>query len=173
MIALVAASQGNDFLLLKKGDRTIQSFFAGSKINFVSASGAGVEAYIQSIQNDTLYLKQFITRAVPTQLGVYVLDTSFYYSRYHYNQIHAFGKTGRRFNWAGSGAALMGGGFLLTVASGVVYLTDKKRFSIELLGAAVVLTGVGYLLLKQKSDAMEDGRKYKLNYIKASASKQL
>ena len=155
-------------MLLKKGDRTIQSYFAGSKINFITTSGAGIEAFIQSIQNDTLYLKQFITRAVPTQLGVYVLDTSFYYSRYHYHQIHAFGKTGRRFNWAGSGAALMGGGLLLTLASGVVYLADNKRFSPELLGVAVALTGVGYILSRQSGGAMEIGRKYTLSYIKTS-----
>lgn len=160
-------AQSGDFLLLKKKDRTIQTYFAGSTISFISVNGAGIEAYIQAIRNDSLFLKQFITRPIPTQLGVYVLDTSFYYYQYHYNQIRAIGKKGRRFDWAGSGAALMGGGLLLTVASGVVYLADNNKFSPELLGAAVGLTGVGYILSRNSGGAMEIGNKYSLLYVKA------
>ncbi len=164
-----AEAQSGDFLLLKKKDRTLQTYFAGSKINFISTSGAGIEAYIQAIRNDTLYLRQYVTRPVPTQLGVYVLDTSFYYLQYHYNQIRAFGKEGRRFDWASSGGALMGGGILLTVASGVVYLADNKKFSPELLGAAVALTGTGYLLSRSGGRGRVIGEGYSLVYVKAGS----
>lgn len=168
VLIFYSSAQSGDFILLKKNDRTIQTYFPGSTISFISTTGAGIEAYIQSIRNDTLYLKQFVTRPVPTQLGVYVLDTSFYYYQYHYNQIRAIGKKGRRFDWAGSGAALMGGGILLTVASGVVYLADNNKFSPELLGAAVALTGVGYFLSRNSGGAMEIGKKYSLLYVKAT-----
>ena len=109
---------------------------------------------------------------MPTQLGIYILDTNFYYYQNSYHQIKAIGKSGRHFDWAGSGAVLMGGGILLTVASGVVYLADNKKFSPELLIAAVGLTGVGYLLSKQSGKGMVIGKKYSLLYVKASDNKK-
>ncbi len=164
-------AQPSDFILLKKKDRTISTFFSGGTIHFTSVNGTYIDANITSIKNDTLYLQEYIVRQMPTQLGVYILDTSYYYAQFHYNQIKAIGKTGRRFDWSGSGAALMGGGIVLTVASGVVFLIDNKKFSPELLGAAVALTGIGYLLTKQSGKGMEIGKKYLLLYVKASDKK--
>lgn len=164
--------QASDFILFKKKDRTLKTYFAGGQISFTAVSGAYIEANITAIKNDTLFLKQYIVRQVPTQLGVYVLDTSFYYAQYHYNQILSIGKTGRHFDWGGSGAALMGGGLLLTVASGVVYLADNKKFSPELLGASVGLFGVGYLLSRASGKGMIIGKKYSLVYIKATDNKK-
>lgn len=166
-----AFAQASDFILFKKKGITQKTYFAGSTIIFTSNTGANIEANILSIKNDSVFLRQYITRPVMTQLGVYVLDTSFYYYQYHYKDIAAIGKTGRRFDWASSGGALMGGGILLTVASGVVYLADNKKFSPELLAAAVGLTGVGYLLSRSGGKGMEIGKKYSLEYIKATEKK--
>lgn len=171
-ITIHSYAQPSDFILLKKNDRTITTYFAGTNIHFVSQSGAFIEANITRIKNDTLFLKGYITRQVPTALGVYILDTSFYYYQYHYNQIKAIGKTGRHFDWGGSGAALMGGGALLTVAGGVVFLADNKKFSPQLLAASVGLFGLGYLLSTQSGKGMVIGNKYSLLYIKASDNRK-
>ncbi|MBL0356585.1 MAG: hypothetical protein IPP72_06655 [Chitinophagaceae bacterium] len=171
-ITAVSFAQPSDFILFKKKDRTLKTFFTGGQIMFTSTTGAYIEANITAIRNDTLFLKQYTIRQVPTQLGIYVLDTTYYYTRYHYKQITSIGETGRRFNWGGSGAVLMGGGLLLTVASGVVYLADNKKFSPELLGAAVGLFGVGYLLTKTAGKGMVIGKKYSLVYIKATDNKK-
>lgn len=170
--SVVCVAQTADFILLKQKDRTIKTFFTGSPIRFTSTNGVYVEANITAIKNDTLFLQQYVIRQVPTQLGVYVLDTSYYYNQYHYNQIKAIGKSGRRFDVGGSGAALMGGGILLSIASGVVYLADNKKFSPELLAAAVGLTGVGFLLSKQAGKGMMIGKKYSLVYVKAASDKR-
>lgn len=167
-----AFAQASDFILFKKKGVTQKTYFSGSKIIFTSTNGANIEANILAIRNDSLFLQQYITRPVMTQLGVYVLDTSFYYYQYHYKEIAAIGKTGRRFDWASSGGALMGGGLLLTVASGVVYLADDKKFSPELLAAAVGLTGVGYLLSRSGGKGMQIGKKYSLEYIRATDNKK-
>jgi len=173
-ILLVASAkpQSSDFILLKKKGQTVKTYFTGSKIIFTSTTGASIEANILAVRNDSIFLKQYITRPVMTQLGYYILDTSFYYYQYHYNQIAAIGKTGRRFDWRGSGGALMGGGLLLTVASGVVYLADNKKFSPELLAASVGLFGVGYLLSRASGKGMVIGKKYSLEYIKAGSLKK-
>jgi hypothetical protein len=171
-ISIYCCAQPSDFILLKKNNRTVSTYFAGGTINFTSVSGTYIEANITSIKKDTLFLQEYIVRQVPTQLGVYVLDTSFYYDQYHYNQIKAIGRTGRHFDLGGSGAALMGGGILLTVASGVVYLADNKNFSPKLLGAAVGLFGVGYLLSKVSGKGIVIGKKYSFVYVKASDNKK-
>jgi hypothetical protein len=164
-------AQPSDFLVLKKKGRTVKTYFTGSQINFTSSTGATVEAFITAIQNDTLFLKGFVIRQLPTQLGVYVLDTNYYYSQYHYKQIVSFEKLGRRFDWSGSGAALFGGGILLCIANAVVYLADNKKFSPELLGAAAGLTGLGYLLLKTSGKGMKIGKNYSLVYVNAAEKK--
>lgn len=161
-------SQVSDFILLKNRDRTMATWFTGTDIRFTDKSGAYIEGKITAIKNDSIFLKQYIIRQLPTQLGVYILDTTYYYYQNNYNQIKAIGKSGRHFDWAGSGAVLMGGGILLTVASGVVYLADNNKFSPELLVAAVGLTGVGYLLSKQTGKGMVIGKKYSLLYVKAT-----
>jgi hypothetical protein len=167
-----AFSQASDFILLKKNGVTQKTYFAGSTIIFTSKTGAHIEANILAIRNDSFFLQQYVTRPVMTQLGVYILDTSFYYYQYHYNDVAAIAKTGRRFDWRRSGGVLMGGGLLLTVASGVVYLADNKKFSPELLAASVGLTGVGYLLSRSGGKGMVIGKKYSLEYIKASDNKK-
>ncbi len=168
----IANAQVSDFILLKKKGQTVKTYFAGSKIIFTSNTGANIEANIMAIRNDSIFLQQYLTRPVMTQMGFYVLDTSFYYYQYHYRQIAAIGKTGRRFDWGGSGGALMGGGLLLTVASGVVYLADNKKFSPGLLAASVGLFGVGYLLSRTAGKGMAIGKKYSLEYVKAGTDKK-
>lgn len=170
--SLTITAQPNDFILLKKNNKTIERFFAGTKIEFTTNTGAYVAADITAIKDDTLFLKELIIKQVPTTLGIYVLDTvGAYYLKYHYNEIKSIGKTGRRFDFSGSGASLMGGGIVLTVASGIVYLADNKKFSPELLGAAVALTGIGYLMIKSSGKGMVIGKKYSLVYV-ASADKK-
>lgn len=164
-------AQVSDFILFKKKGITQKTYFTGSTINFISNNGANIEANILAIRNDSLLLRQYITRPVMSQLGVYVLDTSFYYYQYHYKDIAVIAKTGRRFDWASSGSSLMGGGLLLIVGSGVVYLADNKRFSPELLGAAAGLMGVGYLLAKKSGKGMQIGKKYSLEYVRATDNK--
>lgn len=164
-------SQSSDFLLLKKYKKTITTYFPGTNIGFFTNTGAFIQANITQIKNDTLYLKQYIVRQVPTQLGIYVLDTvNSYLYQYHYNQIKSIGKTGRRFDLNGSGAILMGGGVLLLVGSAVVFLADNKNFSPELMGAAAVLTGIGYLLSKVKNNSIVIKKKYSLVYVQAIAN---
>jgi hypothetical protein len=167
-------AQPSDFILLKKNKKTIATYFPGTNIGFYTNTGAFIQANITQIKNDTLYLKEYIVRQIPTQLGVYVVDTvNSYLYQYHYNQIKYIGKTGRRFDINGSGAVLMGGGVLLLLGSAVVFLADKKNFSPELMGAAAALTGVGYLLSRVNNKGIVIGKKYSLVYIQAMAEKKL
>ena len=163
-------AQASDFILLKKRNITIATYFSGGTISFTTNTGAFMEANILRIKNDTLFLKEYIVKLAMTQLGVYILDTlGSYLHSYHYKEIFSIAKTGRHFDVGASGAALMGGGILITLASGVVFLADNKKFSPELLVAGIALGGLGYILSKQGGKGMVLGKKYKLEYIQAQS----
>jgi hypothetical protein len=166
-------SQSADFILIKKKNKTLQTYFAGREIAFTTTSGSYINAHINGIKNDTLYLQEFLVQRLPTTIGTYILDTmGSYHYKFHYNQIAVVGKNEKKgFNRGGSGASLFGGGILLTLASGVVYIADRKNFSRPLLLAAVGLGGFGYFLLRTGGKGMVIGKPYKLEYINMSNTK--
>lgn len=165
-------AQQTDFILLKKKNKTIARYYAGMQIDFTTTTGAYVNAHIQGIKNDSLFLKEFVVKIFPTQLGVYVLDTvATYYYKYHYNQIGAIGKSNKGFNLSASAASLMGGGALLTVASGIVYIADREKFSPALLITSASLAAVGFLMAKAGGKGMVIGKKYHLVYLGLSGNK--
>lgn len=174
-ISTTSFSQSADFIQLKKNNKTITTFYSGMNIAFTAESGAYIDALINGIKNDTLYLQQFIIRYLPTTIGTYIVDTAgSYHYKYHYNQIVAIGqKEKTNFNVKGSGAALLGGGALLTLASGVVYVADREKFSAPLLLASVGLGTLGYFMAKGKKGGggMLIGKKYKLVYMNMSNKK--
>lgn len=171
-ISTASFSQSADFIQLKKNNKTITTFYSGSNIAFTSESGSFINATINGIKNDTLYLQEFIIRYLPTTIGTYIIDTAgSYHYKYHYNQVVAIGRKERtNFNTRGSGAALFSGGVLLTLASGVVYVADREKFSAPLLLTSVGLGTLGYFMAKGKKSggAMLIGKKYKLVYMNMS-----
>lgn len=165
---IIVHSQPSDFLVLKKNKKTIHSFYAGTAIEMITKEGVYKKALINRIANDTLFLQEFLVQQIPTTLGTYIIDTagSFRY-KYHYNQIKVINSVKKRgFGWQASGASLLGGGALLLVGSGVVYLTDRKKFSPELAMAAAGAMGLGYLLFKLCRQHIIIGKRgYSLHYI--------
>ncbi|MEO6539990.1 MAG: hypothetical protein ABIN74_03320 [Ferruginibacter sp.] len=175
LISINSFSQSADFIQLKKHNKTITTFYSGGNIAFTAESGAYIDAVINGIKNDTLYLQQFIIRYLPTTIGTYIIDTvGSYHYKYNYRQITAIGeKEKTKFNVRGSGAALLGGGALLTLASGVVYVADREKFSAPLLLASVGLGTLGYFMARGKKGGggMLIGKKYKLVYMNMSNKK--
>lgn len=168
-------SQSADFIQLKKNNKTITSFYSGSNIAFSTEGGGYINALINGIKNDTLFLQEFIIRYLPTTIGTYIIDTAgSYHYKFHYKQIAVIGKKeNTNFNTKGSGAALLGGAVVLTVASGVIYVADREKFSAPLLFTAVGLGTLGYFMAKGKKggSGMLIGKKYKLVYVNMSNNK--
>lgn len=174
-IAVPTMAQQADFVILKKHDKTVATYYSGMHISFSTTSGAYFnDAYINGIKDDTLYLQQFIIQYLPTNIGTYIIDTvGSYRYKYHYNQVAAIGQKERtNFNLKGSGASLLGGGALLALGSGIVFLADREKFSAPLLLASVGLGTLGYFLAKGKKNGMVIGKKYKLQYMNMSNQKK-
>jgi hypothetical protein len=167
-------AQPSDFIILKKKNKTIRSYYAGTQIEFITTNGAYRNALINRIVNDTLYLQEFVVRHIPTTLGFFVTDTAGSYRfAYHYNQIGSFGKQQKGFNVSGSGAALLGGGALLVLANGVVFLADRKKFSPAFMIASAGLAVVGYFMSRAGSKGIVIGKKnYRLEYINMTNGKK-
>lgn len=165
--------QSSDVILLKKRKKTISRYYAGKDINMVTTNGVSLNAYITHINNDTLFLKQFVVRQTPTMMGVFVLDTLTTYNyQYHYNQIKSIAKPIQGFGLSASAGTLMGGGAILTLAGGVVFLVDREKFSLALMGASVSLTAIGYVLSKSISNNIVIGKKYSIEYLKIADNKK-
>ena len=96
-ISTAAMSQSADFIILKKHNKTVETFYAGSNIAFTAASGAFINARINAIKNDTLFLQEFVIRYLPTTFGTYIIDTAgSYHYKYHYNQVAAIGREAKK-----------------------------------------------------------------------------
>ncbi len=158
--------------ILKKNSRTVKSFFPGTEIDFSTVSRY-YEAQITGIKKDSVYLAQYDTRRVySSTLGVFLIDTvAVYHFGVNYKEIISLGKNTEKFNWSASGAALFGGGILLTTAGLITWIFAKPNTRYyarpQFVIGAAVLAGIGYLLLKTGNKPMKLGKKYTLHYIKA------
>ena len=167
-----ACAAQSDLLLLKKNHKTVQTFFPGSEMRFsTSLRYFYGDVYVTSIQRDSVFLIQYDIRQVPTNLGVYVLDTIARYNfGINYKDITGFGKNSKKFDWSASGSALFGGGILLsTIGLGTwIFTKPNTRYhaSTGLIVGSAALAGVGYLLLKAHNKEMKLGKKYSLTYLK-------
>lgn len=164
-------SQPSDFLVIKKGQTTVKSYFAGSNIDFVTHKGF-YSGQINAIHKDSLFLTQFDVRQVMTSLGFYTVDTvASYRLAFSYKDIIKIPIQKRRgFDLASSGGSLLGGGILITafgLGTWIFTKSDSRYYaSPTLVISAAALAGVGYLLLRSNSSKYTIGKKYRLEYIK-------
>lgn len=160
----LGADAQNGFLLLRKNNQTVFTYFPGTEIGFTTARGVHHAGKIMSIRNDSLLLKVYSVFASPDFSGRTDTLTK-YYLPLPVSDIAYIDRTGRRFNWQASGAALLGGGTLLVLAGGVSWLADREKFSPALLGASALLAATGYLLMKKGNRPIRLGKKYILQYV--------
>lgn len=169
-ISAVVYSQPSDFIVLKKNHRTVKSFFAGSNIVFKTGNGY-YAGQITAVNKDSLFINQYDIRKLPTNLGVYIVDTvATYRLVFNYRDIIKIENFKKGFNWAGSGGSLFGGGILLTAVGLGTWIFTKPgtryHASTTLVAGSAALAGVGYLLLRSNGSYYDIGKKYQLEYIK-------
>lgn len=164
-------SQPSDFIIIKKNRQAVKSFFAGSNIS-LQTEGGYYSGQITSIKKDSLFIIQYDIRQLPTNLGIYVVDTvATYRLSFNYKEIIKVEKQkGKGFNWAASGGSLLGGGVLLTAVGLGTWIFTKPGNTYHASTAFVVgsaaLAGIGYLLLRSNSSFYSIGKKYQLEYVK-------
>ena len=162
----------SDFLVLKKRQHTMKSFFSGSHIAFQTADGY-YEGQINTIARDSVYLTEFDIRRLPTQLGVFMTDTvATYRVVFNYKDIVNIGndQKEKHFSWTGSGGSLLGGGVLITLVGLGTWVFTKPGTqyyaSPYVVGGGALLAGIGYLILSSGNKKNLLGKKLHLEYIK-------
>jgi hypothetical protein len=175
MYALAALGQKSDFLILKKNGRTIKSYFENSPITFKTNSRY-VKGVITKVSHDSVNMKEFDIRQMPTQFGVYTIDTvGAYRSIFALKDISYIDKENRNFDWQSSGAALLGGGGIITIVGLGTWIFTKpnSRYyaSPYLVGSSALLAGIGYLLMKGNSNGFKLGKRYTLEVVPVSSSR--
>lgn len=168
-VPLLSNAQG-DMLLLKKKSKVVRSYFSGSSIYFDNGFGMK-QAQISRMKNDSLFLVQYQIRRVVTTSGFAFPDTLGTYGfTVAYRDIDALAEMKHGWDWQTSGAALFGGGAVVTTAGLLTWVFSKKdtRYYARpgLVISAAALTGVGYLLMQvSPAHKWKIGRKYSLQYI--------
>ena len=159
-----------DFIVLKKNDRTLKTLFAGSEVSFTTPLRY-YSGRIDAVEKDSIYLLEYDVRQIPTNLGVYILDTvTTYRTGIYYRDILKIQNKRKGFNLAASGGSLLGGGILLTtIGLGTWIFTksgDQYHASPKLVIGSAILGAAGYALLKMKGNNYPIGKKYQLQYIR-------
>ena len=150
---LQVSSQASDFITVKKkNNRTIKTFFPGVPISLQTYDKRQASGLITAIRNDSVFVKEWDVRAVPTNLGVTMLDTAgVYVTGFHYKDIEIIDVSDRmKFSEVTLDRILIIGGVGYTVLNVVngAYLhepiTDSKN--LKRLGIAAGAIGTGFLL---------------------------
>jgi hypothetical protein len=163
-----------DFIVLKKKSKVIQTWFGGQHIYVQLNNRSWVNALINKIQLDTLYLQPFATPIVLNRFGMPVTDTVFYGAMHvAVNNLHAFPKK-ESLPYVKNGLILQlgGGGYLLlnlinTLSNNEPVFGDKNISKISI--AAAVLA-IGTIIHKTHKTNYVIGKKYQVEYISSKPS---
>src|SRR5258706_6741592 len=101
----------SDFILLKKRSRVLQTWFAGQNIQLQLSNKQWLNAVINKIGNDSLYLRPFVTQVLANRWGMPYVDTT-YYGVMHIDvkDIRALPKTEESFPYIRNGLICQIGG---------------------------------------------------------------
>jgi len=160
----------SDFIVLKKKNTSIQTFFPGSFISCQVDNNDWVNGYIRKIQNDSIYIKPFHEALTIDTWGLLHSDSIFLdVERINVNQITAMPKKDHSFEYIKDGTILeigAGGYMLLNIIN---TLSNKDplfgKNNINRLGIAAGVFTAGLVLHLLRRTYIKIGKKYKLNYI--------
>jgi hypothetical protein len=167
-----AFTQAGDFIVIRKKDQTIRTFFNGSVMRFSTVNGEWFDGRVVDIKNDSLFFREVVVRQVPTPWGVSRLDTmTTYIRKVHYSDIAAIPRRSESFGYIKNGTLLMIGGAgymaLNTVNSAYQHYPLFGRDNLPGLIAAAGVFAIGKTMHKLHKPYLVIGKKYTVRYIKA------
>jgi hypothetical protein len=167
-----APGQASDFITVKKkNDRTLMTWFPGLRVYFETREKLVVEGEIVAIRHDSIYVKQWDVRSIPTTLGVTMLDTvGVYVNGFHYTEIYKVADL-RRHGFAEVTLPKLliigGAGYIfLNLVNGNYFnqsLTENNNLQHLSIAAAAVAAGVLIQYLSHHGN--HNGGKYRVVYV--------
>lgn len=171
--SFLAFSQASDFIVVKKkNNRTLKTYFPGTPIVLETVDYRYFSGIIQSVRNDSVFIKQYDVRTLMNQWGTTSVDTvGSYLIQLHYKDINKvvfdrkesfwFIKNGTLFMIGGLGYAA------LNVINGAYLkepITDKRN--LQSLAIALGVAGGGYVLNRIQHLRNKNGKRYRIEYIR-------
>jgi hypothetical protein len=178
LIPAICVAQVSDFITVKKrNNRTVKSYFPGSPIICETFYGNHFNGYVDAVRNDSVFIKQYDIRQVPTMWGVAKLDTiATYVTGVHYKHIRMMiFKERASLGFIRSGTIFIIGGLgyaaLNIINAGYLRQSVKDKDNLEKLGIAGGVAGAGFLLKYLDNRSRRNHKKYKIEYIHMNTPK--
>lgn len=163
----IQANAQQGFVVLRKRNQTIQTFFPTSYIRLQLSNYQWIEGRIKLIKGDSLFIDQMAIQQVANYFGLPTVDTvRFGLFKIHLNEIYALPKTSEGLGFLTNGTLLQIGsaGYMgLNVVNGIgknepIFSTDNGTR----LGIAAGIFAIGTLLHRAHKDTYILGKKYQL-----------
>jgi len=164
-----------DIVVLKSNRKVVQTWFSGQSIELQLTNKQWVRALIHKIENDSLYLRPFVTQVLANRWGMPYEDTTFYGSlTIGTNEIYAFPKLEESFPYVRNGFIFQVGAAGYLVLNLINTLRDDDPyFGEDNLPNVLIATGVfavGTLLHVTHKSTLVLGKKYHVQYISSKPS---
>ncbi len=161
----------NDLLVLKKKDRTIQTWVSGSYLTFQFSSKQWIQSKIRWIRNDSLLIDMFTLRLVAGNFGFPQWDTGRVgILKLHVKEIYAMPKKNRSGIITNGALFQLGSGAFIFLNLANTLIRNDQLFSpvnAKRLGIAAGIFGLGTLLKATHKTAIVLGRRYRMETIGA------
>lgn len=168
-------SNGQDIIVLKDRKRVIETWFAGQNIRLQLKNEQWIDGFISRIQNDSLYLRPFVTQVLPNRWGMPYVDTTFYgMMNIAVTDIRAFPKTDESFSYIKNGFIFQVGAAGYLALNLINTLSDNEPFFGEdnlpnvVIAAGVFAAGTVMQVLHKSTYVL--GKKYRVEYISSKPS---
>ena len=168
-----AFSQQSDILLLKKNNKTVGHFFAGSSISFIAKDGTHIGGKIDSLLRDSIFMTRQTEHMAPNMFGTYspVMGPA-YQMQFAVGDIAGFPIQHRKWGLITSGTLFIVGGSAYLVLNVVNTLREKQPLfgsdNLPRILGGLTAVAVGLVLrLTQRKNIMVGG-KYRLVYLPAT-----
>ncbi|WP_416440008.1 hypothetical protein [Phnomibacter sp. MR] len=165
-LAPVFAQSQATALLLKKNNKTIQRYYPGRNISFITADKMPVNGRLDSLIRDSLFLTYFQLVQVPTPWGTYRTDTAGRYA-IAFNMANVGALPRKRNRWFEG--TLMTGGLAYTVLNLVNTVRENDppfgKDNIANIIGGLGTAAVGYTIAKLKKSNYILGKTYRLAVI--------
>lgn len=156
-----------DFVLLKKGDRTVERYYKGMSISVYTTYGQLISGIVDKCRHDTIYITEQSKELVPTMYGAKNDIVNLGYIGVAINEIAIIPH--KHLTWAAVGNTAVKLAVLAGCLVGVnsIHTTEKGDYAIGY-GASIV---VGFLVSQltffknRVPPGYKIGRKYRLQYV--------
>jgi hypothetical protein len=162
------ASAQSDFIVVKKrNNRTVKTFMPGSTITITTFQDYTLSGPVDTIRDDSIFVRMYNIRVMPTQFGTTIIDTAGSNVRgVHYKDIQKI-DVGKKesFVFVKNGTLFMvvGLGYIALNLINGAYLHEPAD------GAAIAIAGgvaaAGFIMNRIYHNRKKHGKLYKIEYI--------